>query len=60
MISPLDPLRALLALAYLDKLERRYPLPPLPPAELPMRAPRLDDTGRAPFVPLRPTGGDRA
>jgi hypothetical protein len=53
-------LSRLLLLAYLDKLEQRVPLPPLRPAELPVRAPRLDDTGRGPFVPLRPTGGDGA
>lgn len=52
-------LSRLLLLAYLDKLEQRTPLPALRPATLPARAPRLDDTGRPPYVPLRPAGGDR-
>lgn len=51
---------ALLTLAYLTRLEQRCPMAPLPVVELPARAPRLDDTGRAPIVALRPNGGDGA
>lgn len=47
-------LRDLFALAYLAAL---HP-PVLPVADLPQRV-SLDDTGRAPIVPLRPAGGDR-
>lgn len=49
-------LRALLALAYIDGLAKRPQIVPTDPATVI----RLDDTGRAPVVPLRPTGGDRA
>jgi hypothetical protein len=48
------------ALAYLEGLGRR---PVLRPAQRPLTVPPtpipLDDTGRAPVVPLRPRGGDR-
>lgn len=47
-------LRALLALAWIDGLAARTPAP-----DVTTRV-RLDDTGRAPVVPLRPDGGDRA
>jgi hypothetical protein len=49
-------LRALYALAYLEGLERRPQIAPTDPAT----RVRLDDTGRAPIVPLRPAGGARA
>ena len=48
-------LRDLYALAYLEGLQRR---PRIAPAD-PLTRVRLDDTGRAPVVPLRPNGGDR-
>lgn len=48
-------LRELLAAAYLEGLERR---PQIVPTD-PLTRVRLDDTGRAPNVPLRPAGGDR-
>jgi len=48
-------LRGLLALAYLDGLQRR---PTIAPTD-PLTRVRLDDTDRAPVVPLRPNGGDR-
>jgi len=51
-VNPADELRALYALAYLERLrDGQEPLP---------RRVRLDDTGRAAVVPLRPAGGDRA
>lgn len=58
-MTPADRLRKLYALALLEGLDRRCPLPPVRPAVLPARAPRLDDTGRAPFVPQQPDGGGR-
>lgn len=48
-------LRALMALAYLDGLQQRPEIAPTGP----LTRIRLDDTGRAPVVPLRPAGGDR-
>lgn len=60
MIDDRADLGDLLTLAYLDQLEQRMPVPALRPAVLPVRAPRLNDTGRGPYVPLRPNGGDRA
>ena len=48
-----DGLRDLLALAWTAGLTARTPAPAVPTRV------RLDDTGRAPYVPLRPTGGDR-
>jgi hypothetical protein len=51
MTHPSWSVRELLALAYLERLrEGQQPLP---------RRVRLDDTGRAPVVPLTPTGADR-
>lgn len=46
-------LRSLLALAYLDGINRR---PQIAPTD-PLTVIRLDDTGRAPVVALRPAGG---
>lgn len=54
MARPEWTLRDLYALAWLEQLEARTPMPTGPATRL-----RLDDTGRAPIVPLRPTGGDR-
>lgn len=48
-------LRALYALAFLEGLQNRPEIAPTDPAT----RVRLDDTGRAPVVPLRPAGGDR-
>lgn len=48
-------LRDLYALAYLDGLRDRPQVAPTDPATVV----RLDDTGRAPIVPLRPRGGAR-
>jgi hypothetical protein len=48
-VNPDQELRTLYALAYLERLRER-----------PARAVPLDDTSRAPIVPLRPNGGDRA
>jgi len=42
--------------AWIEGLERH----PLSVAVRPAGRVPLDDTGRAPVVPLRPTGGDRA
>lgn len=50
------PLRDALALAYLDGLERKAREEA---TRRPARSVRLDDTGRAPHVALRPNGGDR-
>lgn len=50
------PLREALAAAWLAGLTERPQIAPTDPAT----RIRLDDTGRAPVIPLRPTGGDRA
>lgn len=50
------PLREALALAYLDGLQRKAAEAA---QERAGRTIRLDTPGRAPVVPLRPTGGDR-
>lgn len=48
-------LRDLYALAYLAALTQRRQIAPADPAT----RVRVDDTGRAPFVPLRPAGPAR-
>jgi hypothetical protein len=54
-VIPNAALRDLFALAYLDGLERRQAAQQRPAQRIP-----LDDTDRAPVVPLRPAGGDHA
>ena len=49
-------LRDLFAAAYIEGLEQKARLHPL---STPTPVVPLDDTGRAPVVPLRPNGGDR-
>jgi hypothetical protein len=46
--------------AWLEGLREVSPLPAVRLVELPPRRIPLDDTGRAPTVPLRPDGGDDA
>lgn len=52
-------LEALYLTAWLDGLRTRGPEPAVRPVELPARHVPLDDTGRAPLVPLRAAGGPR-
>jgi hypothetical protein len=52
---PVLSLRDLMALAYLDGIERKARESA---AERLTRHVRIDDTGRAPVVPLRPNGAD--
>lgn len=47
-------LRGLLALAYIEGLQQKCPLPPVRVVTSPAQRVVLDDTGRAPNVPLRP------
>lgn len=46
--------------AWLEGLRNVNPEPAVRLVELPPRRIPLDDTDRAPIVPLRPDGGDRA
>jgi hypothetical protein len=51
-------LEALYLAAWVEGLRQRTPQPAaVRPVTLPARYVRLDDTGRAPTVPLRPAGG---
>lgn len=52
-----DPLRSLYALAFIEGLDRQDRLAAVRAADRAGLLARLDDTGRAPVVPLRPARG---